>query len=194
MRDGILKAHRNFLRDAVYFLYENNRLAEAQRWFKYLGDKFPDKPIIDGQPDSLPKNLTLDEYAVAVVQIDIGETSQERVTSAVQGLLRSAYSDRVLGNDDRYENLKRLATRVYQRYTAKTSGFGGAQRVPLPPFDTLNNDVIRRLLDPENGLPYAARAVLRTQLGLPAETAVTNAPAAPATNAVEKGSTNPVAK
>jgi hypothetical protein len=194
MRDGILKAHRNFLRDAVYFLYENNRLAEAQKWFQYLGDKFPDKPIIDGQPDSLPKNLTLDEYAVAVVQIDIGETSQERVTSAVQGLLRSAYSDRVLGNDDRYENLKRLATRVYQRYTAKTSGFGGAQRVPLPPFDTLNNDVIRRLLDPENGLPYAARAVLRTQLGLPAETAVTNAPAAPATNAVEKGSTNPVAK
>ncbi len=86
-KDGILNAHRNFLRDAVYFLYEADRIGEAQKWFKYLGEKYPDKPIIENQPDSLPKNLTLDEYAVAVVQIDIGETSQERVTAAVQGLL-----------------------------------------------------------------------------------------------------------
>jgi len=190
MRDGILKAHRNFLRDAVYFLYENNRMAEASKWFKYLGDKFPDKPIVDGQPDSLPKNLTLDEYAVAVVQIDVNETSQERVTSAVQGLLIRAYSDLVLGNDDRYENLKRLATRVYQRYVGKTSSYSNG-RIPLPPFDTLNNSVIRQLLDPQTGVPYAARAVLRTQLGLPAETVV---PATATTNAVENVSTNSAAK
>jgi len=37
-------------------------MTEAAQWFKYLGDKYPDKPVIDGQPDSLPKNLTLDEY------------------------------------------------------------------------------------------------------------------------------------
>jgi hypothetical protein len=191
MRDGILKAHRNFLRDAVYFLYENNRLAEAQKWFKYLGDKFPDKPVIDGQPNSLPKNLTLDEYAVAVAQIDVNETSQERVTSVVQGLLTRAYSDLAQGNEDRYENLKRLAVRVYQRYTATS---GGDQRTSLPPFDTLNRTVIHDLLDPQNGVAYAARAVLRTQLGLPAETAATNAPAAPATNAVGKGATNSAAK
>ena len=85
-REDILRAHRNFLRDAVYFLYENNRMAEAAKWFKYLGEKYPDEPIIEKRPDSLPKNLTLDEYAVAVVQIDIGETSQERVTSAVHGI------------------------------------------------------------------------------------------------------------
>jgi hypothetical protein len=190
MRDGILKAHRNFLRDAVYFLYENNRMAEAGKWFKYLGDKFPDKPIVDGQPDSLPKNLTLEEYAVAVVQIDVNETSQERVTSAVQGLLVRAYSDLVLGNDDRYENLKRLATRVYQRYVGKTSSYS-RERIPLPPFDTLNNAVIRQLLNPQTGVPYAARAVLRTQLGLPAETV---APAPATTNAVEHVSTNSTAK
>ncbi len=81
-KSGILRAQRNFLRDAIYFLYENNRMTEANQWFKYLGEKFPGQPIIENQPNSLPKNLTLDEYAVAVVQIDIGETSQERVTSA----------------------------------------------------------------------------------------------------------------
>ena len=193
MRDGILKAQRNFLRDAVYFLYEANRTAEAAKWFKYLGTKFPNQPIIDGQPDSLPKNLTLDEYAVAVVQIDIGETSQERVTAAIGGLLARAYHDLALGNDDRYENLKRLATRVYQRYTAKTAGFGGDKRIPLPPYNTLNQSVIRQLLDPQRGFPYAARAVLRTQLGLPAETVSTNTPSV-TTNAVESIPTNSAAK
>ncbi len=168
-RDGILRAQRNFLRDAVYFLYEDNRLVNAQKWFKYLGDKFPDKPIIESQPDSLPKNLTLDEYAVAVVQIDIGETSQERVTAAVQGLLTRAYYDLATGNDDRYENLKRLAVKVYQRYVSKTSGFRGDQRIPLPPFDTLNQTVLQQLLDREKGVPYAARAALRTALRLPTE-------------------------
>jgi hypothetical protein len=193
-KEGILRAHRNFLRDAVYFLYENNRLAEATRWFKYLGDHYPDKPIIENQPNSLPKNLTLDEYAVAVVQIDIGETSQERVTSAVQGLLVRAYYDLATGQDDRYENLKRLANRVYENYTVKTSKFRGNERIPLPPYDELNKVVLRQLLDPRNGTPFAARAELVTKLGLPSslletvntttntvETISTNAPA---TNAV----------
>ena len=189
-KQGILRAHRNFLRDAVYFLYENNRMAEANKWFKYLGEKYPDKPIIENQPDSLPKNLTLDQYAVAVVQIDIGETSQERVTSAVQGLLTRAYYSLAVGQDDRYENLKRLAIKVYEHYTSKTASFG-AKRIPLPPFDTLNKTVLQQLLDPQDGVPYAARAVLRTQLGLPAESA-SPAPRPGSTNAVETISTNSV--
>ena len=169
MRDSIAKAHRNFLRDAVYFLYEDNRIDQAAKWFKYLGEKYPDKPIIDRQPDSLPKNLTLDEYAVAVVQTDIGETSQERVTAAVQGLLTRAYYDLATGNDDRYENLKRLAVRVYQRYFEKTAAAGGHERIPLPPFNVLNQSVVQHLLDPKGGVPYAARAALRTALRLPTE-------------------------
>ena len=52
MRYGILKAHRNFLRSAIYFLYEENRVAEAAKWFRYLAERFPDKPIIDGNPES----------------------------------------------------------------------------------------------------------------------------------------------
>jgi hypothetical protein len=192
-RDHIEKAHRNFLRDAVYFLYENNRMAEANKWFRYLAEKYPDKPIIENQPDSLPKNLTLDEYAVAVVQIDIDETSQERVTSALQGLLTRAYYELAVGENDRYENFKRLANKVYQNYQAKTSGSKGDTRIPLPPYDTLNRAVINLLLDPEKGAPYAARAVLRTQLGLPGETIPTNAPPV-APNAVESVPTNSAAK
>ena len=188
-KNGILKAHRNFLRSAIYFLYENNRVAEAAKWFKYLGEKYPDMPIVDNDPTSLPKNLSLDEYAVAVVQIDIGETSQERVTSAMQGLLFHAYSNLALGEDDSYKNLEQLAKRVYESYSDKTSANGGRDRIPLPPFNDLTHAVVDQLLDPHEGLPFAARAELRTRLAKPVETAAP-APNPGSTNAVENVSTN----
>src|ERR1044071_3946093 len=42
-KDGILKAHRNFLRDAVYFLYQYNSVSDAAQWYRYLGEKYPNK-------------------------------------------------------------------------------------------------------------------------------------------------------
>ena len=189
MRDHISLAHRNFLRDAVYFLYEDNRLAEANQWFKILGERYPNKPIIDADPNSFPKNVTLDEYAVARVQEDIGETSQERVTAALQGLLARSYYELVIGNNARYQNFKLLGNKVYKRYVDKAYGYKGDQRIPLPPYDVLNREVVSGLLDTQRGLPYAARAILRTQLGLPAETAATNAPAIE-TNLVPLSATN----
>jgi len=188
-QSGILKAHRNFLRDAVYFLYEADRIGEADKWFKFLGEKYPDQPIIENQLDSLPKNLTLDEYAVAVMQIDLLETSQDRVTAAIEGLLINAYSALASGDDDRYENLIRLARRGYDRYTSKTHWRDNELRVALPPFDALNTAVVRGLLDPQSGVPYAARAELVTQLKLPAAWL---APANPATNAVESAPANAI--
>lgn len=173
-KDGILKAHRNFLRDAIYFLYEADRIGEAQKWFNYLAEKYPNKPIIENQPDSLPRTLTLDQYAVAVVQIDIGETSQQRVTAALQGLLERAYLALASGEDDRYENLTRLASRVHDHYVSKTAAGKGDVRIPLMPFNEMRAVIAREMVDPKYGLPYEARAVLRTQLGLPAEAANTN--------------------
>jgi hypothetical protein len=175
-KDGILRAHRNSLRDAVYFLYENNRVAEAAKWYKLLGEKYPDKIILDGDTNSFPRNLTLDEYAVARVQEEVGDTSQERTTSVVEGLIGNSYIALAIGQDDRYAGFKLLAGKVYQHYVSKTTGHGNEQRIPLPPFDVLNRTVVNDLLDPQkNLLPYAARAVIRSQLGMPGET---NAPAA----------------
>ena len=194
MREHISLAHRNFLRDAVYFLYEDNRLAEANKWFKVLGERYPNKPIIDTDPNSFPKNVTLDEYAVAKVQEDIGETSQERVTAALLGLISRSYFELVLGHEARYQTFKLLGKKVYQRYVDKAYGYKGDVRIPLPPYDTMNREVVTEMLDPQSRkLPYAARAVLRTQLGLPAETAATNA-AAVLTNAAENIPTNSAAK
>jgi hypothetical protein len=182
---NIATAHRNFLRSAIYFLYEDNRIADAAKWFRYLGEKYPEKPIIDGDPNSFPQNVTLDQYAVARVQEDIGDTSQERTTAAIQGLLARSYYDLAIGQDDRYAGFKLLAARVYEHYQAEVSGMkSNLQRIGLPLFADLNRAVLNQLLDPQQGAPYAMRAVIRTQLGMPGETNVppmtvsTNTPAA----------------
>ena len=193
-RDGILQGHRNFLRDAIYFLYADNRMGEAQKWFKYLGEKYPDKPIIENRPDSLPKTLTLDEYAVAVLQIDANETSQDRVTMAIGGFLMQSYISLASGQEDRYENLQRLASRAHEKYEATMHG---VERTALMPLNDMKSAILRRLVDARSGWPYAARAALVSRLGLPAsllteakpDNESTNAPAAtlvapPATNAV----------
>jgi hypothetical protein len=174
-RDNIATAHKNFLKDAVYFLYGSNRTTDAAKWYEILSEKYPDKPILDGDPNSFPKNLTLEDYAVARVQEEIGDTSQERTTAVVQNLLTRAYVALAIGQDDRYAGYKLLAGKVYDHYRARTSGHGNEQRVGLPPFADLNRFVLNQMLDPQQGASYAARAVLRTQLGLPAET---NAPPA----------------
>ncbi len=53
----------------------------------------------------------------------------------------------------------------------------------------MNNTVLRQLLDPQNGAPYAARAEVVTKLGLPSSLLET---VAATTNAVENISTNAV--
>lgn len=194
-RDGILRAHRNFLRDAIYFLYEADHMGEAQKWFKYLAERYPDKPIIENDPTSLPKNLTLDEYAVAVVQIDIGETSQERITAAIEGMLAQAYLNLAAGEEDRYENLERLAAKVHNRYVTKLGN--NAIRTQIMPYNDMKATVVRGLVGPESGLPYAARAALVSRLGLPSalleESPGTNAVSNIASPATNSPATNTVA-
>ena len=187
MSDHIGNAHRNFLRDAVYFLYENNRVAEAAKWYKLLGDMYPNKTIIDNDTNSFPRNVTMDEFAISSVQTDVNETSQERVTSAVQGMLSRAYYELAIGQEDRYAGFKLLAAKIHEHYTASTSGFNGDKRIPLPKLEVMNNFVLSQLLDPQGNVPYAMRAVVRTRLGMGPET---NAPPVPATSQPGASATN----
>jgi len=167
-RDGIQTAQRNFLGEAVYFLYEDNRMAEAAKWFRYLCQKYPDKSVVGG-PDIPPSQMTLDQFAITFVQEDVNETSQERTTAAIEGLLTRAYYALAIGDDDRYAGFRLLASKVYERYQSKLNYANGPQRTGLPPFADINRTVLNQLLDPKQGTSYAMRAVIRTQLGLPAE-------------------------
>jgi hypothetical protein len=168
-KNGIRKAQKNFLVAAVYFLYENNRVAEAAKWYRYLAREYPDEPLIIGNLNSMPSQMSLDAFAIALVQGDIGDTSQERTTSAVQGLLSRAYYELAIGEEDRYAGFKLLAGKVYDHYQTEISKDKNLQRIGLPPFADINRTVLNQLLDPKQGMPFAMRAVIRTQVGLPAE-------------------------
>jgi hypothetical protein len=198
-KTGILTAHRNFLKDVVYFLYEYDRMADAAKWYKILGEKYPDKTILDGDTNSYPRNLTLDEYAVARVQSELGDTSQVRTTGVVEGLLAQSYYALAIGQDDRAAGFKLLAQKVYDNYQKKIGKLkSNLERTGLPPFVVLNRTVLDGLLNTQKPmLPYDARAVLRTRLRMPAETSAppagtvsTNMPAATVTNAVENVTNN----
>ena len=168
--DHILHAHRNFLRDAVYFLYENNRMKEANYWFKYLGQKYPDQMLIDGVANSLPRNLSLDQYAVARVQEDVGDMGMDRTKAVLEGMMTTSYRYMITdGEEEHGVGLQLLAQKIWNSYDAKIK-----QRhdpLAMPPLDEIAKDTRNRLLDPQHGLPFEMRARLRSRLGLGPETA-----------------------
>ena len=186
-REGIQTSQRNFLGQAVYFLYEDNRVAEAEKWFRYLSKKYPDQ-VLTGGP-GLPTQMTLDEFAIAFIQADLNEATQDRTEATVEGLLTRAYYALAIGDNDRYSGFKLLASKIHEYYQSKLTYANGPQRVGLLPLASINRTVLNQLLDPKQGIPYAMRAVIRTQLGLPAES---NLPLEPAisTNAPSNVSTS----
>jgi hypothetical protein len=184
-RDHIAKAHRNFLRDAVYFLYENNRLADSAQWYRYLGEKYPDKFLVNSDTNSFPRNLTLNEYAVGRIVEDLGETSRDRVKAAIEGMLVRGYVDLITGQHDRSAGYRLKARMLRDSYMSNIKG--NEPRIGLPPVEDIEKEIRERLLDPTTAmLPFEMRAVLRTELRMPPEIALppasTNAPAG-ATNA-----------
>jgi hypothetical protein len=182
-KEQILKAHRNFLRQAIYSLYVYNRIKDAANWYKILGEQYPNKTIVDGDMNSFPRNLTLDQYAVACIQQDINDTSRDGMRRVLEGLLINCYTSLIIDQDERAAGLKHLARQAWEVYQKKVPA-DRMSAIGLPPFEEVNRDVLNRMLDPENGLPPEARAILRTKLNLPAEKAVTAAPSSGAsTNA-----------
>jgi hypothetical protein len=183
-REHISRAHRNFLRDAVYFLYENDRTADALKWFRYIGEKYPDRPMIDGKPDSLPKNTTLDVYATSRIIEDVGETSRDRVKAAIDGQLIKGYVALVRGEDRRSAGYRALARILRKRYMEAIAGGANEVRIGLPPVEETEKQILNMLLDPEEGSSPEFRAALRSALRMepeaPRPAASTNTPPAAA--------------
>jgi len=185
MADHIGTAHRNFLGNAVYFLYANDRIPEALKWYRYLGQKYPNK-LLFSTPDSLPANTTLEEFALGRIVEDVSETSRDRVTAILFGYAESGYRHLILGNQKQAAGLRALSQMLYATYMKKIAGGANVERIGLQPIEEIEQQTLRRLLDPEQShWPFEMRAALRAALGMDPEPipapAATNAP--PATTA-----------
>ena len=120
-RDHIQTAHRNFLRDAVYFLYTYNHQADAIHWYKYLAEKYPDKPLLESMPTSLPRNLTLDQYAIGRIQGEIESPGRDKAMAILQGLERTGLESLAIDDDERYLGMDGIAQKVWNHYEEKIS-------------------------------------------------------------------------
>jgi hypothetical protein len=189
--DHILRGHRNFLRQAVFYLYEHNRRQEAAYWFKYLGDKYPNDTIVDNDPKSFPRNLTLDQYAVACVQQVVGESNHDSVTAAIEGLLVNSYSCLAMDRDDEAFGYKMLARQLWSSYMSKIPETRVAA-IGLDPLDAIDREVRQRMLNPKNNPSPEFRAVLLTKLGLPPQTNAPPETLSPGTNAPATNTNAPV--
>ena len=173
MRDSFARAHRNFLKDAVYFLYTYNRLREARRWFEFCKQTY-------GPNANIKPEWTLEDYALSRIEEDAGETSRDRIKAIVEGSIESAYGNLVGGDAEQAQGLMLFAEKVHSNFQQRTTHKSAVVRLPLGPFAELKREVLMRLLDPASGVNAEFQARLRTELSLPANFGV---PAGAATNA-----------
>ena len=171
-RDHILNAHRNFLKDAVYFLFTHNRRGEAQKWWDYLLEQYPDVVFNDARTTRLDStrlaDITLEEYAAAKVTEDVAETSNVRMRSNIEGLLLTSFFYLANDLDDEAIGHERLARIAHERFMREISRTKQEGRVGLPEFDVMKREaleIFRLTYEPE----FVARLYTRLGLPLPSE-------------------------
>jgi hypothetical protein len=189
-RNNIGGAHRNFIRDAVIFLYSAGRKEDASEWYRYLSEKYPDKPVIENDITSLPARVSLRDFVMAQIGIDVSETDRDKVKARIEEFIGTAFISLIRGNSDLYAGYRLMARDLRAAYMEKIGGGASIARIGLPPVEEVEQEILKRMLDPNDeiyGLPPEARAILRTEMRMEPETiapdtngpgATTNAPAA----------------
>jgi hypothetical protein len=154
--DHIGIAHRNFLLDAIYFLHINGEKAAAKQWFDYLAKMYPDKPMLEGVTNSTPRDLNVDDFAIARVQQEVGTLSHDKTRVVLEGLVTRALFCYATGQEREAQGLEGMAQNIYDRYQQK---IGKQERLQMPSMLEIRQDMIKRLLssDPPPAPELAAR-------------------------------------
>ena len=171
---SIKTGHKNFLVNAIYFLYVDYREAEAKRWYKYLEEHYPQALVHQSG-----KKLSLDEFVIVMMTEDVGETDVNKTTANIQGLLHRSFIELALDDDDRALSSSALATKIWNRFQSEIKGSEG--RVGLKPLDEMKRIVRDQMLGPESSVSPEIQSRIRTKLGIstPVETSTNTPPVAP---------------
>jgi hypothetical protein len=162
-KEAMTPGHINFLREAIFLLYVNNRMAEANAWYRKLATEYP-QGVQAGQ--------SLEEFAITRMEERLEGGNVDRVRATLEVMIERAYGSLALGEADEHEALQRLALLMWQRHQARFAG--QEERLGLPPLPQIRQIVRDRLLGPQSTMLPQLQAQLRTALNLPA---ATNAPA-----------------
>ncbi len=162
MKDNFGTAHKNFIRDVVYFLYTYNRQAEAKKWFAYVQKTYPQDP-------NVTQWANVEDYALSRLVEDVNETSRDRVRAVLEGTTETAYTALVEGDKDQFQGLMLFAEKVRSNYVDRTQNKSAQSRVQLPEMADIRREALARMLSPQSQFPPEFQAVLRTELRLPAD-------------------------
>ncbi len=162
IKQNMQTAHKNFLKQAIYLLYEDDRTKQAAYWFNYLNTTYTNAFV------GRQANISLDDYCLGQIVEDNGETDMNKVSDSIFAMFHHAFLAMVMGEDDRAVNYQNLARQIWNHYHEKI-GNTSKERLGLQPLAQMRQFILDHELDPEHGwLAPKAQAILRTKLNLPA--------------------------
>jgi hypothetical protein len=158
-------AHHYFLLDAIYFFQTYGREQDATRWYDYYKEKYPDKPMLVGQSNSLPGKISLEDYTIGRVEDELKTLGQYKTGAVIEGLERQSLMSLAVGDDDRATAMEALANRFWNSYLAKIDRSSNAEeRLTMRSPKQVRHDLLNELLTP-GVLPPDAAAILATSTG-----------------------------
>jgi len=149
-------AHQNFLREVVYLCYAHNRLAEANKWFALLKQKYP---------GAVPAELTVEEYSLERLAGQMGQAGHDRIKAILEGLLIQYFYALAFEEDDRADGHDRLAQQLWNAYMVRVKH--REKVLALPPLNEMKAKVLDELLEPGGPLSPTLQNYLRSRTGRP---------------------------
>ena len=161
LQQNMQTAHKNFVKQAIYLLYEDGREKQAQYWFNYLKNLYTNAFV------GKEAGMSLDDYAVSQIATDNNETDMNKIEASILAMFDREFICLIRDNDAQAANYNNMAKKIWTYYNQKTKDTS-KERVGLKPIAQLQQFALNRFLDPKSGiLSPQDIAILRTKLNLP---------------------------
>jgi hypothetical protein len=149
MSTGTKSSHRDFLRRVILLAYTTNNLPIAQKYYRYLKDKYPGEV----------RNLPFSDYVALQFMTGLKDANVSELTASLTGILYQSYWYLSIGEDERSAGLQSLARIMYERVSENNIMF----KKLFPTFDILRKSALDASL---TMLPPPLASSLRNRLGI----------------------------
>ena len=152
---SIGSAYRNFLTDAVVFLYQFGQRERAQHYLNRAVELFPYQRKQFKRP--------LDEFALDELAADLIFPNHAQAQAAVQAYLFQCCHSLVLGEYDRAVTFEKVASHVWRKYMKKIGEDTWVRR-RMPEYEKMKRNAVEECL---KRFPPGLAGRLRAELGQP---------------------------
>ena len=152
---SIPAAYRNFLVDAVVFLYEFGHRKKAQEYLDKARDQFPRETRF---------KRPLDEFALDELASDLVFPNHSQAQAAVQSYILQSCNSLVIGEHDRAVTFEKVANHVWRKYMKKI-GKDTWKRRRMPEYEKMKRNAVLEHLKYLDRVAPPMAARLREALG-----------------------------